>query len=169
MCNKLCNCLFSAVLAKRPALDALLLWTLAALWPVSDRPESGRLGCSGRVGGVQSLDDQDLLEAENRGIPRAIGLQFVGFCSSFCLKPFEDGHCEEIRKEKKKSAACRLIVNRYKFFTLFAAAEVFFVLFQPRDNPTFHHQVELLQALLFLPQQKLLIRDAPRKYRLHLG
>jgi hypothetical protein len=56
MCNKLCNCLFSVVLTKCPALDALLLWTLAALWPVSDRPESGRLVRSGRVGGVQSLD-----------------------------------------------------------------------------------------------------------------
>jgi len=56
MCNKLCNCLFSDVLAKRPALDALLLWTVGVLWPVSERPESGRLGCSGRAGGVQSLD-----------------------------------------------------------------------------------------------------------------
>ena len=41
---------------KRPALDALLLWTVRVLWPVSERPESGRLRCSGRVGGVQSLD-----------------------------------------------------------------------------------------------------------------
>ena len=26
------------------------------LWPVSERPDSGRFGCYGRVGGVQSLD-----------------------------------------------------------------------------------------------------------------
>ena len=50
LCNKLCNCLFSVVLTKRPAQDA---WSL---WPVSDRPDSGRLVRSGRVGGVQSLD-----------------------------------------------------------------------------------------------------------------
>ena len=54
--HKLCNFLFSDVLAKRPALDALLLWTLELLWPVSERPESGRYRCSGRVGGVQSRD-----------------------------------------------------------------------------------------------------------------
>jgi hypothetical protein len=36
MCNKLCNCLFSELLAKRP--------------------DTGRLTCSGRVGGAQILD-----------------------------------------------------------------------------------------------------------------
>ena len=29
------------------------------LWPVSKRPDSGRLVCSGRLGGVQSLDTLD--------------------------------------------------------------------------------------------------------------
>ena len=56
MCNKLCNWVFCVFLMKRPALDALLLWTVRALWPVSERPESGRLSCSGRVGGAQILD-----------------------------------------------------------------------------------------------------------------
>ena len=32
------------------------IWTLRVLWPVSERPESGRLVCSGRVRGVQILD-----------------------------------------------------------------------------------------------------------------
>ena len=65
MCNKLCNCLFSDVLAKRPALDAWSalagirpsrVWTVKVLWTGRECPESGRLSCSGQVGGVQSLD-----------------------------------------------------------------------------------------------------------------
>ena len=48
MCNKLCNCLFSDVLTKRPALDAWCaldgikasrLWTLGLLWTVRGCPE----------------------------------------------------------------------------------------------------------------------------------
>ncbi len=62
MCNKLCNYLFTDVLAKRPALDA---WSL---WPVSDRPESGRFGCSGRAGGVQSLDALTCVESTCFGL-----------------------------------------------------------------------------------------------------
>ncbi len=51
MCNKLCNCLFSDVLAKRPALDAWRamagirasrVWTLGMLWTGRGCPESGR-------------------------------------------------------------------------------------------------------------------------------
>ena len=33
-----------------------MIWTVRVLWTVSERPESGRLRCSGRVGGVQILD-----------------------------------------------------------------------------------------------------------------
>ena len=48
MCNKLCNCLFSDVLAKRPALDAWSalagirpsrVWTLGVLWTGRGCPE----------------------------------------------------------------------------------------------------------------------------------
>ena len=57
MCNKLCNCLFSDVLVKRPALDACCtldgmvtlagigasrVWTLGLLWTGRGCPESGR-------------------------------------------------------------------------------------------------------------------------------
>ena len=69
MCNKLCNCLFSDVLAKRPALDACCtldgtstlagigasrVWTLGLLLT---------LFCSGRAGGVQSLDAFKFVES----------------------------------------------------------------------------------------------------------
>jgi hypothetical protein len=54
MCNKLCNCLFSDVLARRPALDTLLLLTL---------------GHSGRYQSVQSLDARDALDG--RGCPES--------------------------------------------------------------------------------------------------
>jgi hypothetical protein len=51
MCNKLCNCLFSDILAKRPALDAWFtldgqrvsrVWTVAVLWTGGGCPYSGR-------------------------------------------------------------------------------------------------------------------------------
>jgi hypothetical protein len=60
MCNKLCNCLFSDVLARRPALDTLLLLTL---------------GHSGRYQSVQSLDARDALDGQ--GVSRVWTLWFV--------------------------------------------------------------------------------------------
>jgi hypothetical protein len=51
------------------------LWTVAVLWTVG---LLWTLLLLSIPQGVKNLDDQDLLEIENRGIPRAIDLQFVG-------------------------------------------------------------------------------------------
>ena len=68
MCNKLCNWVFSDFFVECPALDAWSFWTVRVLWTVSERPESGRLGCSGRVVGVQNLDA--LFALDGQGVSR---------------------------------------------------------------------------------------------------
>jgi hypothetical protein len=45
------------------ALNLLKYWlSLELLWPGKGCPESGRLSCSGRLEGVQSLDGQGALD-----------------------------------------------------------------------------------------------------------
>ena len=56
------------------------VWTLGALWTVRVVWTVGLIWTLVLISipqGVKNLDDQDLLEIENRGISRAIGLQFV--------------------------------------------------------------------------------------------
>jgi len=67
---------------------ATRVWTLGALWTVR---VVWTLVLLSIPRGVKNLDDQVLFEIENLGIPRAIGLQFVGWLfqiksDASCLK-----------------------------------------------------------------------------------
>ena len=43
----------------------VLLWTVELFWTPQGRPDSGRLACSGRVGGVKNLDLETFLVAQS--------------------------------------------------------------------------------------------------------
>ena len=90
MCNKMCNCLFSVVLTKRPALDALLVWTVRILWPVSKRPASGRFDVLNKLDAAGGLVNYTVILqcAAERFFRRQIRLWQSSFVSKIALNVY---------------------------------------------------------------------------------